>query len=84
MMYRFGPGPFFCIDNVRWLLLLPEILSALEVFESLLGVMDDFLTGHALIVQPCCIYQVIDLLVLTETAHNINPVQVPMLSRHSS
>lgn len=36
---------------MRRLLLSPEILPSLEVFECFLGVMDDFLAGHALIVQ---------------------------------
>ncbi len=35
---------------MRGLLLFPEILPGLQVFKRLFGVMDDFLTGHALIV----------------------------------
>lgn len=49
-VYRFNSGSFFCINNLRRLLLFPKILPPFQVLEGFLGVMDDFLTGHALIV----------------------------------
>ena len=41
---------FLWVDDVRWLLLFPEILPGFQVFQRLSGVVDDFLTGQALIV----------------------------------